>query len=85
LAWRRARFRVESVPLVVRPEVAVQPNEDPQVEYADGDYGYDEAHDATGDPIHVAEPVRSAPPRFERAPDDSGGDYGYDEAHDMRS
>jgi hypothetical protein len=70
---------------VVRPEVAVQPNEDPQVEYADGDYGYDEAHDATGDPTHVEEPDRPAPPRFEPVPDDSGGDYGYDEAHDMRS
>ena len=64
----------------------MQPNEDPHVEYADGDYGYDEAHDATGEPSHAAAADRPPPPpRFQPAPDDFGGDYGYDEAHDMRS
>jgi hypothetical protein len=59
------------------------PNEDSGAEYADGDYGYDLAHEATGEARRTA-PVAARPerPRVEPTPQDSGGDYGYDLAHD---
>jgi len=59
------------------------PNEDSGAEYADGDYGYDLAHEATGEASTAAPAVgRPEQPRVEPAPQDSGGDYGYDLAHD---
>jgi hypothetical protein len=51
---------------------------------ADGDYGYDLAHEVTSPPAHPAE-HKPEPPHFEPHPDDSDGDYGYDLAHDMRT
>jgi hypothetical protein len=56
---------------------------DPQVEYADGDYGYDLVHEAMagGRPSDESADERTAAPGV---PDDIGGDYGYDMAHDMR-
>jgi hypothetical protein len=61
-------------------------NEDPGAEYADGDYGYDLAHEAMSDASTTAPAAgKPEPPHFEPAPDDSDGDYGYDLAHDMRT
>jgi hypothetical protein len=51
---------------------------------AEGDYGYDlahDAHDALPEPDDEAE--RYSAPLAAVAPDE-GGDYGYDLAHDMR-
>ena len=53
------------------------PNDAPGAEYADGDYGYDLAHEATGEASATAPPAgRPEPPRIEPAAQDSGGDYG---------
>jgi hypothetical protein len=53
-------------------------------DYADGDYGYDLAHEEMGE-VHTAPAPKPEPPGSVPPPDDSGGDYGYDLAHDMRS
>jgi hypothetical protein len=56
---------------------------DSSAEFADGDYGYDLAHEATDGAPQTADEHRPQHPRFPAPPDDRGGDYGYDEAHDM--
>jgi hypothetical protein len=60
---------------------------DTAAQAAEGDYGYDLAHEVTG-AARAATKVEAEeerePSRFEPPVNDDGGDYGYDEAHDMR-
>jgi hypothetical protein len=59
---------------------------DSDANFADGDYGYDEAHEATPDASAAAHPAGQEQwqsVHVEAPADDDGGDYGYDLAHDM--
>lgn len=59
---------------------------DPDAEFADGDYGYDAAHEATPGASSAAQEAGQEQwqsVHLETQPDDDGGDYGYDLAHDM--
>lgn len=57
-------------------------------QFAEGDYEYDSAHEATPEVSAAAQPATHEQwqtVHLEAGTDDDGGDYGYDMAHDMGS